>query len=228
MTNRRRYLLSCTLFCLIAFNANAQNYRDSLHVADKAQYLQQVKQNANKQLVEIVKYIPGIQLDIRYATLDNFMHQRMYKQARAFTRLPVAKALKAVEDELAKMGFGLKIYDGYRPYSVTEQFYIKASDKNFVADPKLGSKHNRGCAIDLSLIDLSTGKELAMPTAFDSFSVKAASDYKDLPPEVIKNRALLKAAMENHGFKELGNEWWHFDFLGWQKFELLDVPFEEL
>lgn len=222
------------LYCLPALlllssaTLSAQNYRDSLHVAGKAQYLQQVKQNPNKSLVEIVKYVPGIQLDIRYATTNNFMHQRMYSQARAFTRLPVAKALKAVEDELRSKGLGLKIYDGYRPYAVTEKFYIKASDKHFVADPKKGSKHNRGCAIDLSLINLATGKELDMPTPFDSFSAKAAADYKDLPIQVIQNRDLLKTTMQNHGFRVLDNEWWHFDFIGWQNFELLDVPFEQL
>lgn len=220
-----RYLL---ILLLIATKVSAQNYRDSLHVANKAQYLQQVKKDPAKALVEIIKYIPGIQLDIRYATTNNFMQQRMYAQARAFTRLPVAKALKAVEAELKTKGLGLKIYDGYRPYTITEKFYQKASDKNFVANPKKGSKHNRGCAIDLSLIDLKTGKELVMPTPFDSFSPKAAAGYKELPPLEIQNRELLKSVMESHGFRVLGNEWWHFDFIGWQNFELLDVPFEQL
>jgi D-alanyl-D-alanine dipeptidase len=178
--------------------------------------------------VEIIKYIPGIQLNIRYATTNNFMHQVMYNQARAFTRLPVAKALQAVQAELNTQGLGLKIYDSYRPYTVTEKFYEKASDRSFVADPKLGSKHNRGCAVDISVIDLKTGKELAMPTPFDSFSPKAAADYKDLPPLVIQNRELLRLVMKKHGFKMLDNEWWHFDFNGWQNFELLDVPFEQL
>jgi D-alanyl-D-alanine dipeptidase len=215
---------------LICFTgiASAQNYRDTLHVAGKTQYLLQIKADPNKTLVEIAKYVPGIQLDIRYATTDNFMHQRMYNQARAFTRLPVAKALKAVQIELEAKGLGLKIYDGYRPYTITEKFYIKASDKNFVADPKKGSKHNRGCAIDLGLIDIKTGKELAMPTPFDSFSPKAAADYNDLPQNVIQNRELLKTVMAQHGFRVLSNEWWHFDFIGWQNFELLDVPFEQL
>ncbi|WP_162846996.1 M15 family metallopeptidase [Mucilaginibacter gracilis] len=216
------------LFTGIYTNAGAQNYRDSLHIADKAMYLQQIKLNPNKALVEIIKYIPGIHLDIRYATSNNFMHQRMYNQARAFTRLPVVKALKAVENDLKAKGLGLKIYDAYRPYAVTEKFYIKASDKNFVADPKKGSRHNRGCAVDLSLIDIKTGIELPMPTPFDSFSATAASDYNELPAQVIQNRELLKTTMQSHGFKVLDNEWWHFDFIGWQNFELLDVPFQQL
>jgi D-alanyl-D-alanine dipeptidase len=222
-----RYLLSL-IWVLCADIAGAQNYRDSLGVISPQQYSKQVKLKPDRKLVEISKYIPGIQLDIRYASTDNFMHERMYNQARAFTRLPVAKALKAVQAELNAKGLGLKIYDGYRPYTITEKFYKKASDKHFVADPKKGSKHNRGCAIDLSLINLKTGKELDMPTPFDSFSKKAAADYKDLPPIVIQNRELLKTVMQSHGFRVLGNEWWHFDFIGWQNFEILDVPFEQL
>lgn len=216
------------LLLLIGRQLSAQNYRDSLHVADKAQYLQQVSKDHNKALVEIVKYIPAIQLDIRYATTNNFMHQRMYTQARAFARLPVVKALMLVMADLKAKGLGIKIYDGYRPYAVTEKFYEKASDKHFVADPKKGSKHNRGCALDLSLVDLKTGKELDMPTPFDSFSPRASASFEDLPQQVIQNRELLKWAMQSHGFKVLGNEWWHFDFTGWQNFELLDVPFNQL
>ncbi|WP_448701413.1 M15 family metallopeptidase [Mucilaginibacter sp. AW1-3] len=213
---------------LAVVGAVAQDYRDSLHVISVSAYKNQIKVLPEKQLVEISKYVPGIQLDIRYATPNNFMHQRMYTQARAFTRLPVAKALRAVEAELALQGLGLKIYDAYRPYSVTVQFYQKASDKNFVANPKKGSKHNRGCAIDLSLINLKTGKELDMPTPFDSFSPIAAADYPNLPPQILQNRLILKTAMEHHGFRVLSNEWWHFDFIGWQNYELLDVPFGDL
>ncbi|OCX51138.1 D-alanyl-D-alanine dipeptidase [Mucilaginibacter sp. PPCGB 2223] len=216
------------ILLLLAFGAWAQDYRDSLHVISASDYKKQIKLAPEKQLIEISKQVPAIQLDIRYATTNNFMHQRMYNQARAFARFPVVKALKAVEAELALLGLGLKIYDAYRPYSVTVQFYKKASDKNFVANPKKGSKHNRGCAVDLSLIDLKTGKELDMPTPFDSFSPMAAADYPNLPAQVLKNRLTLKTAMEHHGFRQLSNEWWHFDFIGWQNFELLDVPFGDL
>ena len=108
------------------------------------------------------------------------------------------------------------------------KFYELVSDTNFVADPRKGSKHNRGCAIDLSLINLKTGKELNMPTEFDSFSRKAAADYVDVTQEQYHNRALLKAVMQAHGFTELRTEWWHFDFNGWKNFELLDVPFKAI
>jgi D-alanyl-D-alanine dipeptidase len=216
------------LFLLIAKDSWPQNYAQHLKISGPAAYLKEVKNDPQKQLVEIKKYIPGIVLDIRYATTNNFTHHQMYPHAKAFARLPVVLALQKVEADLAKKGLGLKIYDAYRPYSVTVKFYELVSDTNFVADPRKGSKHNRGCAIDLSLINLKTGKELNMPTGFDSFSKKAAANYADLTREQLDNRALLKAVMHAHGFTELRTEWWHFDFNGWKNFELLDVPFSAI
>lgn len=198
------------------------------HVLNVPDYAKQIKTTPDKRLIEITKAIPRIKLDIKYATADNFMHRVMYTQARAFARAPVVEALKQVQTELKLKGLGLKIYDAYRPYAVTVDFYKMTPDTNFVADPKYGSKHNRGCAIDLSIIDLKTGKELNMPTLFDSFSRKAASDYADLPPDQLQNRELLKTVMQAHGFTALRTEWWHFDFVGWQAYELLDVPFVKL
>ena len=156
------------------------------------------------------------------------MKEVMYKQARAFARKPVVDQLIKIQAELKKNGYGLKIYDGYRPYAVTISFYEKASDKNFVANPKNGSRHNRGCAMDLSIVDLKTGKDVPMPTPYDSFEAAAAANYKDLPAQVIKNRDFLIRTMEAHGFKVLHNEWWHYDFVGWEKFDLVDIPFEKL
>ncbi|MDP3467146.1 MAG: M15 family metallopeptidase [Daejeonella sp.] len=199
-----------------------------LVINERTAYNKSVEQDKNKQLIEIKKRIPDIILDIRYAGKNNFTKQAVYKQARAFARLPVVEALKNVQNELKKSGLGLKIFDGYRPYSVTVKFFAIASDKSFVANPKDGSRHNRGCAIDLTLIDLKTGKELEMPTPYDSFAPEAASDYTDLPSNVIKNRELLRSAMEKQGFRVLKNEWWHFDFIGWKSYELMDIPFEDL
>ena len=222
----RHIIIGC-LFVL-ADQTYGQDFAKNLNISKTAAYYQAVKSNPNKKLVEIKNYIPGIVLDIRYATTDNFTHHQMYPQAKAFARLPVVLALQQVEADLAKKGLGLKIYDAYRPYSVTVKFYTLVSDTNFVADPRKGSKHNRGCAIDLSLVDLKTGKELDMPTGFDSFSKKAAAAYPNLPKQEIDNRALLKQVMEAHGFKELKTEWWHFDFNGWKNYELLDVPFSAI
>jgi D-alanyl-D-alanine dipeptidase len=220
------------LFMLILVSgfAHAQHYKyiDSSKISGPEKYYREVKADPNKKLVEIKKYIPQIQLDIRYATTNNFTHHRMYKQARAFARLPVVLALKDVEDELKTQGLGLKIYDAYRPYAVTAHFYEVTPDTNFVADPHFGSKHNRGCAIDLSLINLKTGKELDMPTGFDSFSKQAAANYPDLPQTETANRELLKSVMQKHGFHVISTEWWHYDYNGWQNYELLDVPFEDL
>jgi D-alanyl-D-alanine dipeptidase len=184
--------------------------------------------NPDNQLVEIKKVIPNITLDIRYATRNNFMNQVMYKEARAFARKPVVAQLKRAQLALNKKGYGLKIFDGYRPYAITKTFYKKAKNKNFVANPKKGSKHNRGCAIDLTLIDLKTGKEVQMPTPYDSFAPEASPSYSNLPSAVIKNRALLITTMQSYGFRVLSNEWWHFDFIGWKKYDLMDIPFEKL
>lgn len=218
------------LFTAAFHPAVAQHYKyiDSSKVMGLQKYLSQIKAQPQLRLVEINKFIPGIVLDIRYATTNNFTHRRMYGQGRAFARLPVVMALKEVEADLKARGLGLKIYDAYRPYSVTEKFYEITPDTNFVADPRKGSKHNRGCAVDLSLIDLKTGKELDMPTGFDSFTRKAAANYPDLPQKELANRELLKSVMQAHGFTVIPTEWWHYDFNGWSSYPLLDVPFSAI
>lgn len=216
------------LFIALATFTVCVSAQKAPNVLSIKQYATQIKAHPEKRLVELTKVIPGLKLDIKYATKDNFMHRAMYRQARAFARAPVAEALKQVQADLKQKGLALKIYDGYRPYAVTVDFFKFTPDTNFVAKPRRGSIHNRGCAIDLSLIDLKTGKELNMPTPFDSFSRKAASNYPDLSAEQIKNRELLKTVMQAHGFDELKTEWWHFDFIGWKQYELLDVPFEKL
>ena len=224
----KRYIL---LFLLLNFTdlkgQNPNPYGLQI-INDLNAYKEYVKADSSKELLELKKHIPGLKLDIRYASKNNFTGQVVYKQARAFARRPVTESLRNVQLELNKAGLGLKIFDAYRPYTVTRKFFEIASDKNFVANPKDGSRHNRGCAIDLTLIDLKTGKELAMPTPYDSFAPEAASDFKDLPLDVIKNRDLLRTVMEKNNFRVLNNEWWHFDFIGWRNFELMDIPFEDL
>lgn len=207
---------------------NAQNPYGLAIVSDYKTYKADLKEHPNNELVEIKKAVPSIVLDIRYATANNFMKQVMYKQARAFARKPVVAQLKKIQAILNKKGYGLKIFDGYRPYAITVAFYQKASDKNFVANPNKGSKHNRGCAVDLTIIDLKTGKDIPMPTPYDSFAPEAAPHYQKLPANVIKNRDFLIAAMQANGFKVIYNEWWHFDFNGWQEYDLMDIPFEKL
>ncbi len=191
-------------------------------------YKESIKKDANKQLLEIKKEIPDIVLDIRYATDNNFMKQVMYPQAKAFARKPVIEQLKKIQTELRKKGLGLKIYDAYRPYAITVAFYKKATDKSFVANPVKGSKHNRGCAIDLSLVDFKTKKEVPMPTPYDSFAPEAAADFQKLPLHLLKNRNFLIKIMKRYGFNVLKNEWWHYDFKDWRNYEILDIPFKSL
>lgn len=227
----KKYLLSLFLLtiCLSACaQNNAQNKYGLKIINDFKTYKAEVAKNPNLELVDIKKAIPSVVLDIRYATKNNFMSQVMYKQARAFARKPVVEKLKLIQAALKKKGYGLKIYDAYRPYAVTVSFYEKASDKNFVANPSKGSKHNRGCAVDLSIIDLKTGKDMPMPTPYDSFEAAAAPHYTDLPVQIIKNRDFLINTMQANGFKVIYNEWWHFDFIGWQAYDLMDIPFEKL
>ena len=147
---------------------------------------------------------------------------------RAYARKPVAEALKNVQSDLQKKGLELKIHDGYRPYSATVKFYEIYGDTTFVASPYRGSRHNRGCAIDLTLIDSKTKKELKMPTSYDAFQKEAFSDYPLKDKEAVKNRNLLIISMEKRGFRVYDSEWWHFDFVGWEKFDVLDIDFEEL
>ena len=224
----RTFILFILLFFTLGTRAQQNKATSLLIVSEMTAYQSSVKSDKNKELVEIKKFIPNIKLDIRYASKNNFAKKAVYKQARAFARLPVVEALRNVQNELNKSGIGLKIFDGYRPYRVTVDFYEIASDKSFVANPKDGSRHNRGCAIDLTLINLKTGKELEMPTPYDSFAPEAAADFNNLSEQVIRNRELLIKTMEKNGFKVLNNEWWHFDFNGWRNFELMDIPFEEL
>ena len=195
-------------------------------VPDFATYDRLARTDPDKRLVDLESL--GIPIDIRYATTNNFMKQRLYPVAKAFLRAPAARALKDVQDELAKEGLGIKVFDGYRPYRVTVAMWEPIRNPDFVADPKKGSRHNRGAAVDLTLIDLRTGNELPMPTPYDDFTPRAAHAFQDLAPDVLANRAKLRDVMTRHGFEPLPSEWWHYDFRGWERFELMDVPLDEI
>lgn len=197
-------------------------------ISSLSEYRRQVAADPRQAIVPLDKFIPGIRLDIRYATNNNIMHRPMYRTATAFLRLPAAEALRDIQHELKPMGYGLKIYDGYRPYRVTVDFYEAYHDSNFVASPYTGSRHNRGCAIDLTLIDLTTGKELDMPTPYDDFTEKASATYACTSQQVLKNRQLLQRVMLKHGFVIYPSEWWHFDFEGWRSYPVMDLTFEDL
>lgn len=185
------------------------------------------------ELVELITVIPGIVLDVRYATTNNFTGKKVYPSARCFLQKPAAMALKKVQADLAKSGAALKIFDAYRPLSVQKIFWSICSDDRYVADPAKGSRHNRGCAVDLTLVDLETGEELIMPSGFDDFSEKAGRDESKMSAEVLKNYQLLDAAMTRYGFIGLASEWWHYDFdpehnRSWAEYPVLDIDIENI
>ncbi len=191
-------------------------------------YLKSIAEDENNRLIDLEKYIPGIVVDIRYADTNNFTHKKIYTQPRAFLRKPAADSLLKIQKILNEKGIGLKIYDAYRPYAATLYFYEVYHDTTFVAAPWKGSIHNRGCAVDLSLINLSTGEELQMPTPFDEFSEIASHNYKDLDSAKLANRALLLNVMTNNGFTMYEHEWWHYNIKGRDKYKLMDISFEQL
>jgi D-alanyl-D-alanine dipeptidase len=173
-------------------------------------------------LVDIRTVNRNIRLDIRYATTNNFLKRKLYTVAKCALRASVAQKLALVQTDLEKIGLGLKVYDCYRPFSVTKQMWEFLPDPNYVANPARGSRHNRGAAVDLTLVD-RTGKELEMPTPFDDFTKKAHRDYNGGSTQSRKNRQTLEDAMKKQGFIGITTEWWHFDSEDWQKFAILDI-----
>jgi D-alanyl-D-alanine dipeptidase len=180
-------------------------------------------------LVELVKLDATIRLDIRYAGPNNFLGKPVYKEARAFLQRPAAQALVAAHRELEPHGYGLLIHDGYRPWAITKLFWdmTSGSQREFVADPSQGSKHNRGCAVDLTMFDRAFPPPgpVAMPSGYDEMTRRAYPEYRGGPPEARARRDLLRAVMERHGFTVEPNEWWHFNFKDWQQYPILDIPF---
>ena len=195
-------------------------------VPDAATYRRLAATDAEKRLVDL-ETIPGLRIDIRYATEENFMKRKLYPVAKAYLRAPAARALANAQAELAREGLGLKVWDAYRPYRVTEAMWEPIRNPDYVADPSKGSRHNRGAAVDLTLVDRN-GYELMMPTGYDDFSPRAAHASTDVNRQAAANRNKLREVMEKHGFEPLPSEWWHYDFRGWERFELMDVPLEAL
>jgi D-alanyl-D-alanine dipeptidase len=181
-------------------------------------------------LVELVKLDPTIHLDVRYATSGNIVGRPVYRQARAFLQRPAAEALVRANRSLKEKGYGALVFDGYRPWSVTKLFWdsVRPEQRAFVADPRKGSKHNRGCAVDLSLYELLTGREVEMPSAYDETSERASPDYAGGTLEQRERRDFLRAAMEAQGFAVESNEWWHYNYRTWRDYAILDIPFEAI
>lgn len=180
-------------------------------------------------LVDLTAVVPGVRLDVRYATANNFLGAPLYTSARALMQRPAAEALARVQAALAPHGFGLLVHDAYRPWRVTKLFWeaTSGSERDFVADPSKGSKHNRGCAVDLTLCDLATGRPIAMPGGYDEFSDRSYPGYPGGTGRQRWHRDLLRRAMEAEGFAVNQAEWWHFDFRSWADYPILDVPFDK-
>ena len=181
-------------------------------------------------LVDIGKLDPRIKLDIRYATAENFLGVPVYASARAFLQRPAAEALLRAHRELMEQGYGLLIFDAYRPWYVTKVFWdaTPADKHEFVADPAKGSRHNRGCAVDLSLYDLKTGREIEMTGVYDEMSERSYPAYTGGTAEQRRHRDLLRSAMEKQGFTVYETEWWHFDYKDWPHYAIGNVAFEDI
>ena len=194
------------------------------------EYHNQAEKDPAYQMVELKALIPSIQFDFRYSTLNNFTGQRLYPKGLrvSFLRYQPAYALKKIQENLAKEGLGIKVFDAYRPYSVTCRFWKLIGDERYVANPAKGSGHNRGIAIDLTVIDLKSGKELEMGTDFDDFSDKAHHTYTQLPQQMLNNRRKLKKIMEDAGFISFETEWWHYSWPNDKNYPVMDIPFNKM
>lgn len=181
-------------------------------------------------LVEIIRLDPTIRLDIRYATKNNFLGRAVYKQARAFLQRPAAEALLRVNAALRRQGYGLVVFDGYRPWAVTKVFWdtTPAALREFVADPSKGSRHNRGCAVDLTMFELKSGQQVRMPGEYDEMTERSHINYQCAAPEARRLRDMLRAEMEAEGFSVYEPEWWHYDYKDWRQYPILNISFKEI
>jgi D-alanyl-D-alanine dipeptidase len=224
------YILIFSLSATLSAQDTAYKRYGVLVIDQIMTYRQLIRTDPAKKMVELRSLIPDLAYDLRYAGTNNFMQRRMYpaNTRHTFLRKPAAEALAAVQQELKVKGYGLKIFDAYRPYSVTVSFWELVKDERYVANPSKGSGHNRGLAADLTIIDLKTGAALDMGTGFDNFTDTAHQGFTQLPPIVLQNRQLLKSTMVKHGFTPLETEWWHYYWPNDREYEVLNIPFRAL
>jgi D-alanyl-D-alanine dipeptidase len=176
-------------------------------------------------LVDLEKLDNSFIIDIRYASTDNFMGKKLYPVNKCVLKLETAKKLINANNYAKSLGYKLKVLDAYRPLSVQRLMWDTLPDDNFVAPPARGSKHNRGCAVDVTLVDFN-GKELEMPSLFDDFTTKAWITFNAAPDYQIKNRELLGSIMVKNGFGRIETEWWHFHDTNFKLYTLLDISLE--
>ena len=226
MKYQTKVVLTVLLFVLATGHSLAQNAKNPYGLpilTTVAELRQTIEADSNKMFVKITDYVPGVVLDIKYATTQNVFYTQLYDKPHAYTRLPVAKALASAQKEFGKLGYGLKIYDAYRPYGVTCRMFEILPDTIYMGLPWQGSKHNRGIALDMTLVDLKTKQELDMPTPFDALVYASHPTFMGLPKPVIQNRQILLDVMRRYGFSVDPVEWWHFNYADGLQYELLDI-----
>ena len=183
---------------------------------------QEIKQD---DFVDIRKYIPDVEIELRYATTNNVTKSVLYENANAYLRKGTADKLKEANNQFKKLGYRIKIWDAYRPTAVQKILWSRVSDNRYIANPNGGSIHNRGAAVDITLVG-KNGNNISMPTDFDGFTKLADKDYNDVDKEKVKNAKLLENVMEKYGFQSIYTEWWHFDDRNWKSYAVVDKVLE--
>lgn len=194
-------LLLCTFVCVISCKSQtavSNNFSKNSPVVDDTTF------------VNLKDYSKDFVYDMKYATSDNFLKAKVYDCAECFLRLKTVKAIVQANEAFMGMGYKIKFFDCYRPLDIQKKMWKIVSNPSYVADPSKGSIHNRGGAVDITLVDFN-GKELDMGTSFDFFGIEAGHDYLNLSPEILANRELLKKTMKENGFNALDSEWWHYN-----------------
>lgn len=205
---------------LAAVFARSQELKVVNRISD---YRRAVAADSLLRMVELKSVIPAASYDLRYATANNFTGKKLYKKGnKTYLRLAAAKALRDAANDLAQSGYRFKIWDAYRPYAATKKMWDLVRDERYVANPAKGSGHNRGLAVDLTLV--KDGKDVEMGTGFDNFTDSAHHDFPALPEPVLQNRRLLRTTLERHGFRTLDTEWWHYSFPNDGRYDVLDLP----
>ena len=223
-------LIICLFFCIIFFAVSSATAQPQPIISAFKDYKASIKINDKNELINLKQIIPNILFDLKYNTANNFTKRKLYKSASTtYLRKDAAAALLLIHEYLKNMGLDLKIFDAYRPYSVTKLMWAIIHDERYVANPVNGSGHNKGIAVDITLVNLTTAKELNMGTAFDNFTDTAHHTFtKNLSPEIIANRTLLKSTMEKFGFKSLETEWWHYSWKSNEIYDVMDINFKIL
>jgi zinc D-Ala-D-Ala dipeptidase len=198
-------------------------------ITSKKEYQLSIDSNIQKKLIDVKKLIPTIVLDLKYNTNNNFTKTTLYEKANTtYLRVQPAAALLTIQNILLQKGLGIKIFDAYRPYDATKLMWDLIHDDRYVANPKNGSNHNRGLAIDLTIVNLKTAQEIDMGTGFDNFTDTAHHSFTNLPQVILDNRKLLKSLMEQHGFKAFDTEWWHYTWPNNLNYEILNISFKKI